>query len=319
MTFEEALNDCLERMRRSESLESCLARFPQHAADLAPLLQVGQMLRTAPPALSAEAFSRGRIDLRDAALSASPAGRGQRLGDALRGLVIPLGLAAAALVVILVIGAAWNSAPGDVLYPLRRSALTAAARLSPNPALRADQHLQLAEQRLVELQAGWTGSQTLDLDTVARFAEEIDRSLAELGNPSVPASPNTLQGLVSITYEGRAWLLSIAAGLPAAQQDAVSQIAQQLANLEQWAQAGLLDPSILRGYVSGKQPPALPTLIPTATPTPTPTRSLAAPATSASATTPAARSSPTRTPTFSPPTPTVTPLPGTPTPAIIDQ
>ena len=166
MTFEEVLNDCLERMRRGESLPACLARFPQHAADLGPLLQVGQMLRTAPPALSAEAFSRGRIDLRDAALAASSAGRGQQLSDALRGLAIPLGLAAAALVVIFVIGAAWNSAPGDALFPLRRSALTAVVRLSPDPAFRAGQHLQLAEQRLAELQAGWAGSQTLDPDNV---------------------------------------------------------------------------------------------------------------------------------------------------------
>ena len=74
MTFEEALNDCLERMQRGKSLQSCLARFPKHAADLEPLLQVGQMLRSAPPALSAEAFSRGRIELRDAALAQGAAG-----------------------------------------------------------------------------------------------------------------------------------------------------------------------------------------------------------------------------------------------------
>ena len=107
------------RVRRGESLQSCLARFPQHAADLAPLLQVGQMLRSAPPTLSADAFSRGRVILRDAALADHSASWGQRLGDTLRGLIVPLGLAAAALVVILVIGAAWSSAPGETLYPLR--------------------------------------------------------------------------------------------------------------------------------------------------------------------------------------------------------
>ncbi len=318
MTFEEALNDCLERMRRSESLESCLARFPQHAADLAPLLQVGQMLRTAPPALSAEAFSRGRIELRDAALAQGDAGWEQRLGNALRGLVIPLCLAAAALVVMLVIGAAWSSAPGDALYPLRRSALTVAARLAPDPAFRASQHLQLAEQRLAELQSGWAVSQTLDFDVVAQFTGEIDHALVELGSDPASASPDTLQGLVSITYEGRAWLLSIAAGLPAGQQASVSQIAQQLADLEQWAQAGLLDPSTLRGYKPGGEPPALPTLPAQATSTATnvaptrqattvtPTASATAPVTADPTTTSTPRPSPTTTPTFSPPTPTST-------------
>ena len=274
--------------------------------------------RTAPPALSAEAFSRGRIELRDAALAQGAAGWGQRLGDALRGLTVPLGLAAAALVVILVIVAAWGSAPGDALYPLRRSAQTAAVRLSPDPAFRASQHLQLAEQRLAELQAGWASSQTLDFNGVAQFTGEIDHTLTQLGNSSASASPDTLQGLVSVAYEGRAWLLSIAAGLPAAQQGAVSQVAQQLANLEQWAQAGLLDSSSFRDYKPGGEPPALPTLpakaTPTATnvtptrrpPTATPAGSVAAPAT---ATTP--RPSPTTTPTFSPPTPTPTVPPPT--------
>ena len=323
MTFEEALNDCLERTRRGESLHACLARFPQHAADLEPLLQVGQMLRTAPPALSAEAFSRGRIELRDAALAGSSAGWGQRLGNTARGLVIPLGLAAAALVVILVISAAWSSAPGDALYPLRRSAQTVAARLSPDPAFRAGQHLRLAEQRLAELQAGWAGSQTLDLDSVAQYTREIDHALSGLGSKPASASHETLQGLVTIAYEGRAWLLRIAADLPAGQQASVSQITRQLADLEQWAQAGLLDPSTLRGYRSDGEPPALPTLPATSTPTATkaaPTRQPSATTTTvqseATATelttaTPPSRPTPTKTPTFSPPTPTPESLPPT--------
>lgn len=316
MTFEEALNDCLERMRRGESLQSCLARFPQHAADLAPLLQVGQMLRTAPPALSAEAFSRGRVELRDAALAGSAAGWGQRLGNALRGLTIPLGVVAAALVAIFVIGAAWNSAPGDALYPLRRSAQTAAARLSPDPAFRARHHLRLAEQRLAEMQAAWASSQTLDLDTVAQFTDQIDRTLVELSSSSASASPDTLQGLVSIAYEGRAWLLSIAAELPAGQQATLAQIAQQLATLEQWAQAGLLDPSTLRPYEPGGEPPELPIFPPSAAPTATeiaPTRqprtaTATRPVEILTPVVPAAtpKPSPTRTPTFSPPTATPT-------------
>ncbi|MCB9133590.1 MAG: hypothetical protein H6647_21920 [Anaerolineales bacterium] len=323
MTFEEALNDCLERMRRGESLQSCLARFPQHAADLAPLLQVGQMLRSAPPALSADAFSRGRVILRDAALADHSASWGQRLGDTLRGLIVPLGLAAAALVVILVIGAAWSSAPGETLYPLRRLAQTAAIRVSPDANFRAGQHLLLAEQQLAELQAGWTDSQTVVLDDVTRFGGEIDRALAELAVNPESASSVTLQGLVSIAYEGRAWLLSIAGRLPAGQQASVSQITRQLADLEQWAQAGLLDPSTLRGYRSDGEPPALPTLPATSTPTATkaaPTRQPSATTTTvqseATATelttaTPPSRPTPTKTPTFSPPTPTPESLPPT--------
>ena len=38
--FEEILNDCLERLLiKGESIESCLAAYPQHADALKPLLE----------------------------------------------------------------------------------------------------------------------------------------------------------------------------------------------------------------------------------------------------------------------------------------
>lgn len=136
MTLDEALNDCLERMRRGESLDACLARYPQHAADLEPLLRVGQMLRAAPPAISAEAFSRGRTQLRDAALAAPSVPWERRLGRTLRGLALPLGLAVAMLAMVLIAAAAWRSAPGEPLHPLQRLVQTAALRLTTDPAAR---------------------------------------------------------------------------------------------------------------------------------------------------------------------------------------
>ena len=36
--FDDALNDCLERMARGESAGRCIERYPQHARDLLPLL-----------------------------------------------------------------------------------------------------------------------------------------------------------------------------------------------------------------------------------------------------------------------------------------
>ena len=59
MSFEECLNDCLDRLQRGESLEACLARYPEHADDLRGLLQAGQVLRASPPPLSVTARSAG--------------------------------------------------------------------------------------------------------------------------------------------------------------------------------------------------------------------------------------------------------------------
>ena len=59
MSFEECLNDCLDRLQRGESLEACLARYPEHADDLRGLLQAAQVLRASPPPLSATARKSG--------------------------------------------------------------------------------------------------------------------------------------------------------------------------------------------------------------------------------------------------------------------
>ena len=61
MSFEDSLNDCLDRMQRGETLEACLARYPEHADDLRALLQVGQILRVSPPPLSSAARREGNF------------------------------------------------------------------------------------------------------------------------------------------------------------------------------------------------------------------------------------------------------------------
>lgn len=282
MTFDEALNDCIERMAQGETLESCLARHPQQAQDLRPLLQVGQMLRSAPPVMSAQAFSRGRTRLRQAALAndTAPARRW------LPRLAWPLGAAAALLLVVWVVGAAWNSAPGQWLYPVRQLGETAALRLSTDPVARADQHLRQAEQRLAALQANWQETGAVNLQEAAQMVSDLDAALSQLARRAGgPAARATLQGVVSVSYEGRAWLLSIVAGLPAEQQAALRQLADQLTRLEQWAQAGLLDPASLSTYNLGGEPPALPAPAPPVTATPTATQRPGTPTSGAAAAT----------------------------------
>ena len=38
--FDNALNDCLERLAAGETVAECLARHPQHVDELAPLLRM---------------------------------------------------------------------------------------------------------------------------------------------------------------------------------------------------------------------------------------------------------------------------------------
>ena len=45
--FENILNDCLDRLINGETIESCLARYPEHAAELEPLLKTALEARLA--------------------------------------------------------------------------------------------------------------------------------------------------------------------------------------------------------------------------------------------------------------------------------
>ena len=46
--FESILNDCLERiLAKDETLEKCLARYPDYATELEPLLQVAITIKEA--------------------------------------------------------------------------------------------------------------------------------------------------------------------------------------------------------------------------------------------------------------------------------
>jgi len=60
-SFENVLAACLDDLDAGASLEEILAKYPQHVADLAPLLAVAAQMRTAPwPALSVHGRVQGR-------------------------------------------------------------------------------------------------------------------------------------------------------------------------------------------------------------------------------------------------------------------
>ncbi len=60
MTIEEILDECLEDIRRRHAtMADCLARFPGHANELEPLLQVALGLEQAADVRPTEEFKRG--------------------------------------------------------------------------------------------------------------------------------------------------------------------------------------------------------------------------------------------------------------------
>ena len=68
MDFDETLAICIERLAKGDTVESCLAHFPDEADLLEPLLRtVVRMHLESKPVLSNEGFRRGRYAVTRAA------------------------------------------------------------------------------------------------------------------------------------------------------------------------------------------------------------------------------------------------------------
>lgn len=112
--LQEAFNDCLDRINAGQSLNDCLGRYPQYAADLRSMLEVGKLVERAQVSLFEVETAQARVRARMVEQLRAP----RRSSPA----YLRLALLAASLLITLaaVIGMAQASLPGDSLYGLKR-------------------------------------------------------------------------------------------------------------------------------------------------------------------------------------------------------
>lgn len=129
--IDHALEDCLQRLRRGDDLESCLSAYPEYATRLRPLLETVSVIgRTLAPPTATSAREAGRQ--RMLAAVARREERRARWGPLARLFQLPISarpawrLAAMLLALCLLAGggaaaASAGSLPGDALYPLKEA------------------------------------------------------------------------------------------------------------------------------------------------------------------------------------------------------
>ncbi len=150
MNLSRMVDDCLARMADGESIEACLARYPQKAAELAPLLLTAAELHgLADARLSQGQRLRAKVMLREALAERNqlptPA-----IGRWLR--VLPVALLLAAVLFASVTGAAIAaSQPGDFAYPLRIVVERAPILVRFSSAGRAAEEVGIAGRRLSDV------------------------------------------------------------------------------------------------------------------------------------------------------------------------
>lgn len=178
-----ALDECLGQLWAGASVKECLARFPDYARELRPLLHLASDIRTheiPPPRPAAVRTHRQRM-LR----AVHERGR-QRAGN--RGLLtghlvsptVRAGVILAAVIALLGSGAgglavaASGSLPGDLLYPMKRATENAQRFLATDRVARQELEEEFARRRYDEVRAVLDAGRTVTV--------EFEGSLEEIGD-----------------------------------------------------------------------------------------------------------------------------------------
>jgi hypothetical protein len=172
--IEVILDECLAWLAAGASLDSCLARYPDRAEELRPLLELTLAVRATPaPQARPAAVHAGRQRMlktaaakqRSQAVSKSGLSRyAERIIIRITGkenpdmkLVTRLALATFVVAVLIVGGgvtaASANALPGDALYPVKLTVDDLRLSLTGDPAARAQLEQQLQAARQQEVQA----------------------------------------------------------------------------------------------------------------------------------------------------------------------
>lgn len=171
--LEEILDQCLDRLLAGQSLEECLAGYPERAAELEPRLRAALALVRAPhPQPSPQFQAQLRRRLGEAGAARALPRKGWPGWWRLRGRwAVAL---AAALALLLggasTVWAASSSSPGDALYPVKMA--TERVRLGLTPS----------GQGKARLQAQFAGARVREMAAVVEKGrpQEVERLLARL-------------------------------------------------------------------------------------------------------------------------------------------
>jgi hypothetical protein len=171
--FDNILDDCLEQLLdKSQTLEQCLARYPEQATALKPLLETALLVKETSAIYPDPEFrTRARYQFH-AALREMPA---KRL------FLWPRWATAVAAVVILLlagggtVAAARNSMPDGLLYPVKLATEQVQLAFTPSDIGKAELYAKLADRRVAEIASVASSGQPEQLEKATR---QLDNELA---------------------------------------------------------------------------------------------------------------------------------------------
>ena len=153
--FDNILNECLERiLTEGETVEQCLADYPDYASELEPLLQTALFARKASAVKPSPEFrDRARYQMRVALQEMETKGERRSFFFGLR----PQWATVVITVLVLLLSsggtaaAAGNSMPDGTLYPVKLATERVRLALTPSALGKAELYVKLVDKRVTEI------------------------------------------------------------------------------------------------------------------------------------------------------------------------
>ena len=182
--FENILDDCLERLLvKGETLEQCLGIYPEHAAELEPLLRTAVATSQAVDVQPAPEFkARARYQFQSIFQQVKPRRRLPVLSWQPRWAMVLVIVLAVFLAGSGTVVAADSSMPGSPLYPVKLVTEQVRLQLTPSDIHKAELYAVLADRRVNEIAYLVNkGKNRL----VEKTAERLKMHLAKMNNLSL--------------------------------------------------------------------------------------------------------------------------------------
>ena len=179
--FNDILNECLEHLLvKGETIEQCLASYPDQAAELEPLLQTALATKEATAILPSPEFrARARYQFHSALQAIESKRKLSLFGWRPQWVTV----AAIALALLLAgggtVAAAGNSMPDTPLYPVKLAMEQVRLTLTPSALGKAELYARLADKRVAEIIQMVNKS---DPRRVEQTAQRLDRHLAQIAS-----------------------------------------------------------------------------------------------------------------------------------------
>ncbi len=194
--FKNILNDCLDRLINGETIESCLARYPEHAAELEPLLKTALEARQVTSIKPrAEFRQRAGIEFQKAIAEMPSKASGKAFKWQLR-WVLPV-----AIVVVILLGgtgtvvAATNSLPGSPLYGLKLATEQVQLAFTFSSEAKAELYARFVDYRVAEIVSM---AEEGKLEQVEQATERMNSQLLAIADLNIGGLETTAKDMFAL-------------------------------------------------------------------------------------------------------------------------